>query len=356
METDGLNKIPSVYVIPMEGQMGTDVHPSIYEDIIKDVNKVNPDIVIYRLNSADVDDIFYRANDDRSEAGMVLIEEYRDLLIDLHEKIDARQVMWVEDSVGIASLFALGWPEMYMGENARLWGLELLSQAAGGWSDADVRSKMLNAWVGIGTGFLQKGEYPKELAWAMMRPEYMLSAKFKGRTVDWQNDTKGQWVVDSSDERVARFNASLAEDMALSDGTATSLDDLIFLLGYREHIPMNSGAEMHKKYVEDWRRTFDRTRDWWSDYEQKMGWATGEDAVKYMGSAKGNLEKIVRAMRTYPAIEARWQRDYGMSKMQLEIMIEQMKEQIAAMRNRGRNGRGGGGGRGGRGGGGGLGG
>lgn len=359
--TDGdtLDRIPSVYVIPMEGQMGTDVHPSIYEDIIKDVQKKKPDIIIYRLKSADVDDIFYRANDDRSEAGMVLIEEYRDLLIDLHEganSINARQVMWVEDSVGIASLFALGWPEMYMGENARLWGLELLSMAAGGWSDADVKSKMLNAWVGIGTGFLQKGEYPKELAWAMMRPEYMLSAKFKGREVEWQNDTRGQWVVDSSDKHVARFNNVSAEDMALSDGTASSLEDLVFLLGYREYEPMESGSEMHKKYVEDWRRTFDRTRQWWSDYEQKLGWANGEDAVKYLGSAKSNLEKIVRAMRTFPAVEARWERDYGMSKMQLEIMIEQMKEQIAGMRNRGRNGRGGGGRGGGRGGGGGLGG
>ena len=66
--------------------------------------------------------------------------------------------MWVEDSVGIASLFALSWPEMYMGEDARLWGLEMLSKMAGGWSDADVASKMLNAWVGIGNGFLQKGD------------------------------------------------------------------------------------------------------------------------------------------------------------------------------------------------------
>ena len=82
-----------------------------------------------------------------------------------------------------------------------------------------------------------------------------------------------------------------------------------------------------------------------------MGWANGEDAVKYLGSAKGNLEKIVRAMRSYPAVEARWEKDFGMSRMRLEIMIEQMKEQIAGMRNRGRNGRGGGGGGSGRGGG-----
>ena len=358
VDTDILDRIPSVYVIPMEGQMGTDIHPAIYDDIIADVEKANPDIVIYRLESADIDNIHYRANDDAREAGKMMPDEYSQLLNDLHEKIDARQVMWVVDSVGISSLFALGWAEMYMGENARLYGMEMLDAMTNNWSDADVRSKMKNAWVSFGNGFLQKGGYPLELGFAMIRPEYTLSAKFKGRTVEWQNDTHGQWVVDSSDKHVARFTNETAEDTALSDGTASSLEDLIFLLGYREYEPLNSGSEMHTKYVEDWRRTFDRSREWWGDYEQKMGWASGEDAVKYMGSAKGSLEKIVRAMRAYPAVEVRWKADFGMTKLQLEIMIEQLKEQIAAMRNRGRNGRGGGSGRGGggRGGGGGLGG
>ena len=347
VESDQLDRVPSIYVIPMEGQMGTDVHPSIYEDLIKDVEKVNPDIVIYRLKAADIDEIYYRANDDRREAGMVLIEEYRDLVKDLHEKIEARQVMWVEDSVGIASLFALSWPEMYMGEDARLWGLEMLSKMAGGWSDADVASKMLNAWVGIGNGFLQKGEYPLEIGWAMMRPEYTLSAKFKGREVSWANDTRGHWVVDSSDKSVARFDNTLAEEMGLSKGTASSLEDLVFLLGYREYEEIPNGVEMHEKYVEDWRRTFDRTRDWWRDYVQKRGWANGQDAVKFLGGAKNDLERIIRAMRTYPAVEARWKTDFGVTRMELEIMVEQLKEQIGGMRNRGRNGGSRGGGRGG---------
>lgn len=354
--TDGdtLNRVPSIYVIPMVGQMGTDIHGSIYEDIIKDVKKVKPDIVIFNLKSADVDDIYYRANDDRKESGMVDIEGYRDLVIDLHQEIDAKQVMWIEDSVGIASLFAMAWPDMYMSDGARLWGLELLSKAAGGWSDPEVASKMLNAWVAIGNGFLQQGEYPLEIGWAMMRPEYKLSAKFKGREVDWANDTSGHWVVDSSEKQVARFDNVLAEDMGLSDGTASSLDDLVFLLGYREYNLLDSGVTLHEKYVENWRRTYKRSIEWWLDHEQKMGWASGEDAIKYMGSAKGDLEKIVRAMRTYPAVEARWKRDRGVTKFDIEIMIERMKEQIAGQRNRGRGGRGGGGG--GRGGGGGLGG
>ena len=151
--------------------------------------------------------------------------------------------------MGLGSLLALSWPEMYMSEGARLWGLARISSMAAGWSDPDVASKMLNAWVGMGNGFLQIGGYPLEIGWAMMRPEYNLSASFKGREVTWANDTAGQWVVDSSGDNVANFNASLAEDMGLSQGTVENLDDLMFLMGYREYDEAESGKQMVEKYV-----------------------------------------------------------------------------------------------------------
>ena len=345
------NRVPVVYVVPMSGQMGTDIHPSIYDEVIKDALQVKPDVIVYQLKSADIDNNFYLAgNDDRREFGMAKIGEYRDLVRALHQKLDARQVMWVEDSVGLGSLLALSWPEMYMSEGARLWGLSRVAQMAAGWSDPDVASKMLNAWVGMGNGFLQIGGYPLEIGWAMMRPEYVLSASFKGREVTWANDTGGQWVVDSNEEGVANFNASLAEDMGLSQGTVENLDDLMFLLGYREYDEVESGKNIVEKYVEDWRRTFDRCKSWYADAQQKLGWASGDEAIRYLGAAKTDLEKILRACKQYPAVAARWQQDYGTSILQLELQIEGIKDQIGDMRRGngggGNPGRGGGGGRG----------
>jgi hypothetical protein len=349
------NRVPVVYVVPMSGQMGTDIHPAIYDEVIKDALKVQPDVIVYQLKSADIDNNFYLAgNDDRREFGMAKMGEYRELVRALHQKLDARQVMWVEDSVGLGSLLALSWPEMYMSEGARLWGLARVSMMAAGWSDPDVASKMLNAWVGMGNGFLQLGGYDLEIGWAMMRPEYTLSASFKGREVTWTNNTGGQWVVDSNDEGVANFSASLAEDMGLSQGTVANLDDLMFLLGYREYDEVESGKKMVEKYVEDWRRTFDRCKSWYADAQQKLGWASGDDAIRYLGAAKTDLEKILRACKQYPAVAARWQQDYGTSILQLELQIEGIKDQIGDMR-RGRNGGGRKGGNPGRGGGGGRG-
>jgi hypothetical protein len=331
---------PKVYVIPMNGQMGTDISKQPYEDIIEDARKVKPDIVVFSLDSADVDNNFYLKNDDSREFGVVKLDEYRDLIKMLREKIDAPQVMWVHDSVGFGSLMALSWPDMYMKSDARLWGLARVSEVAKGWSDPDVAAKMMAAWTGIGKGFLQQGGYPVELGDAMMTPTNVLSADWEGRVVKWAANTDGQWVVDSSDKSTANFSATLAEDTGLADGLADSLDDLMFLLGYREYEKLDSGEKKFEQYKEDWRRMFDRCKGWMIDAE------TSDAGVKGLGQMKNAYEKVVAAMKQFPAIEQRFRAERLPGRIQLELEIERIKEQIRGARNSGD-----GGGRGGRGGG-----
>jgi hypothetical protein len=332
---------PKVYVIPMNGQMGTDISKQPYEDIIEDARKAKPDIVVFELESADIDNNFYLKNDDAREAGVVKLDEYRDLIKMLREKLDAPQVMWVHDSVGFGSLMALSWPDMYMKSDARLWGLSRVSDVAKGWSDPDVAAKMMAAWTGIGKGFLQQGGYPVELGDAMMTPTNVLSADWEGRAVKWAANTDGQWVVDSSDKSTANFSATLAEDTGLCDGLADSLDDLMFLLGYREYEKLDSGEKRFEQYKEDWRRMFDRCKEWMIDAE------TSDEGVKGLGQIKNAYEKVVAAMKQYPAIEQRFRSERLPGRLQLEVEIERIKEQIRGARNSG----GTAGGRGGRGGG-----
>ena len=54
---------------------------------------------------------------------------------------------------------------------------------------------------------------------------------------------------------------------------------------------------MFESYTEDWRRTLENCKTWLLDYEQFMGWASGEDAVKYLGQAKSRLEKVLAAIQ-----------------------------------------------------------
>jgi hypothetical protein len=181
----------------------------------------------------------------------------------------------------------------------------------------------------------------------MLWPDTVLYASFKGREVLWSHEG-GEFVVDDDDEATVGFRSKVAEDLLISDGTVESLDDLAFLLGYREYNEVGaSGQEIVNDYIDRWHKMFDKTKEWYQDYQQHMGWATGNETIRYLGRAKSDLERIIRAMDQYEAVEARWRRDFGMSKFQLEIQVEQMKEQLQALRaGRGGNvgGRGGGGG------------
>jgi len=185
----------------------------------------------------------------------------------------------------------------------------------------------------------------------MIEPQHKLGVKFEGRNTIWSNDLAGTvWTIDGNDKGVAMFDSDSAENVMLSQGTVEDLDDLMFLLGYREFERAASGEELHERYVEDWRRAYERCDEWRKDIRDRGG-----NSVADLGAQRGLWEKILGSMRRYPAVEARLQREWGMSAFDVETQIEQIKEAIRRARQNDRNGGSRGGNRG-RNGGGGLGG
>ncbi len=340
--------LPGLYIIPMKGQLGTDIHPSIYEKVVEDIRAHQPDLLVFVMNCKDVDDLLIPLNE-ATEQGLFLHHEYR-MIVDLFRDDlgDIPQVMWIEDSVGFSSLLAMAWDRIYMTPTARLGGLRGVAKRADGWSDEDVAAKMMAAWTGIGRGFLENGGYHRYLADAMMRPEALLSASFEGREVVWSLDDAGEFLVDGDDEKTLGFRAKPAEDLLVSKGTVDNLDDLAFLLGYREYREIQGkGEEIVTKYQDQWRRVYDNTKVLWDDYLQHRGWAGGDETLKWLSKAKRDVQKIIRAMNRYEAVEIRWRTDRQTKKQELEILVETMTEEIRALTRRRRGGGyGGGGGRG----------
>ncbi|MAB29963.1 MAG: hypothetical protein CMJ53_11955, partial [Planctomycetaceae bacterium] len=194
-DNDSGEKVPVVYTIELDGQMGTDIHEDLMEKIVEDAKEVQPDVIVLKMNSADYNKNYHLMNPDRKEFGKFKLDEYVEMIRNFKNELSGiRQVIWVEDSVGVASLIAMSWCEMYMSPGARLWGLQKLHDVAQNWSDEDVREKMEAAWEGMGKGFFEmgcKGEFAKELGDAMMDPENQLSANFKGRKVIWLSNFDG---------------------------------------------------------------------------------------------------------------------------------------------------------------------
>ncbi len=339
---------PSFYIVPMKGQMGTDINTDVYEEMVDDIRAHHPDVVVIEMECRDTADMLISLIG-KEETGLADFDEYRKLINLFRDKLgDIRQVVWVKDSVGVSSIVALSWEELYMSPEGRLGGLDVLRDQTGfdSWSDDDVRGKMTAAFMSFVKGFLEYGGYSLVLAEALVQPEVKLSGSWKGRDVDWTSDVTGEYIVDQDDEKTVTFRAKDAEDLCISDGTVENLDDLALLLGIREYRVLEGNAvKIFENYTTNWRRTLDNCVEWLQDYEQFMGWASGDDELKYLGQAKGRVEKVIAAMDRYSAVETRLRMQYGVRKFDLVTVVETIKERIRGARQGGRGGGGGGGGR-----------
>jgi hypothetical protein len=335
--------VKSLYVLPMRGQMGTDIHPSVYEQVKGDIMAVKPDVLVLVLDSKDIRESMIAVGVSPLDVSLPMFDEYRALARLFRVELrDIPQVLWVKDSIGFSTPLALAWGDMYMAPGARLGGMRRVLEGGDSWNDEDVRAKMRAAGAGAAKALAEHGGYSLTLAEGMITPDYSLSASFVGRQMDWKLDETGEVVVDTDEDAAAEFTAKDAEDYLICDGIAENLDDLAFLLGLREYrLVGDSGKEMVESYLRDWHRLYENTVTWYSEFETHMGWAGGAEQLKWLGQAKADLQKIVNAMERYPAIETRWKNVHGTSKPALKIQIEQINETIRALKAGGAGGGGG---------------
>ena len=328
-------KLKSVYVVPFKGQFGTDIHPACYEEILKDLEAKRPDVIIFELESADIDRVEYMG-EDPSNAGLFSAASddtmMRKLLRDFKDKHGyAQQYMWVKDSVGYGSLLAFSWPNMYMAPNARLFGLNRVASFWTRVEDPEVRAKFREAAVAIINGFLSSGGYDLKIGEAMLRPEMLLSASYKGRNIEWRDDAKGHWVVDGRDDSTAGFSAESAEELGLSKGSADSLDELMFVLGVREFDRMpDDGEKLHKKYVDEWRKAYEQCGKLIEESNVAQEDAQSSNPKGNLNKAKSALTRVLGLMKKYPPLEVRLQTD-GITELAVETELLRLNEQIRAL-------------------------
>lgn len=330
--------LPAFYIVPMKGQMGTDVNVDVYERMIDDIRAADPDYLVIMVECRDSEDRLYSriGLEEQGLSGSTFLDMYRQVIDVFKDELrDIPQVVWIKDSLGISSVIALAWPDLYMSPDARLGGIAGAARNFGV-QDPEVHAKFREAYMGWLKGFAEFGGYDLDVLDAMVRPEFSLSATWQGREVDWALDGGGEYLVDGSDKRTVTFTAKEAEDFCLSDGMAESLDDLALYLGHREfRVKKGSAEAIYDDYVEDWRRAFDTCKRLLEEAQKFMGWATGEDTLKYLGRVKSNLEKVVSQIDRYKAVDLRLQMELGVRRFDLVTQIEILKEQIRALRSGG---------------------
>jgi hypothetical protein len=329
-----LDRPPNVYVIPMEGYMGVDIHPIVYDKILKDVKEKKPDLIVFRLASSDgrgtekyMEAVNEAQKEDKIDPRRLAsgITDYRDLAAKLRTELASfPTVMYVQDSRGVSCVYALAWPYMFMSPDARIAGLDIVA-ALGGGNDADIKAKMFSAWTGIAKGILELGGRPQELCDALVRPDRKLSADIDGRSTKWRADTLGSWyVIDSTDEVSARFSSKIAEDTGLADGVAVDMADLMYLLGYPEYTLVDSGEKIFRDTNAAWRKRYRESKKWMEDFQEPM------DDERDLAKRKQILEKMLANFKQSPQFARMWEWTRGLSEDQLKLLIEQLTEEIRA--------------------------
>jgi hypothetical protein len=369
--------VATFYIIPMSGQVGTDIRSGLYMDAIEEIKSLKPDVVILEIDSSEKGDSminYWMGNVDtdtweeedyrRKEVINNLMADEEKMVLAFHNEIpdDIRQVLWIKDATGPAALLALSWEEMYMhpdGDIGRLGEIWSMIQ----FPDPDVRSKMEKAWFGAAKGLMQFGGHSEELCQGLLHPGAILSFSCKGREPVWYNHFGGDIPIVAEQGYGAKIkretignivyglemSAEPCEDFLISDGTAANLNDLALLLDVREYRRLETDELIEiAAYKDLWRGKLDRALESIKDYSKYLGRGTIADLQK----ARRALARLMGLVRTDESVAIRIKSETGLDLVQMEIMMEQLLSRIRQM-GRGGGGGGGGGVGGGRGGGGG---
>ncbi|MDG2093668.1 MAG: hypothetical protein P8J89_00150 [Phycisphaerales bacterium] len=347
-----------VYVVPIRGQVGTDIVPRIYEEVIEDIKEQKPDIVVFELESSDernvYDDNFvdiYEGEvfDEQRERSMLMVPEMTELRVMFDDKLpgDMKQVLWVHDAVGASSALGLAWCDFYMTPDAKIGNMGAsVRRSRGAAGDSNVEAKFGQAAF---QGLVRITAYGdcdpmnptrRKLINAMAMPEMSLSVFMMGRQYMMANHKEYETVLDANDEMECRLTAEMCDDLCISDGTAESIEDLMVLLGERQFMLVEGKAgQIVADHYEGWRDAYARAIDAYQSYQKWMKRASGKNFRSSLSKAEKALKSLRSNVMRYPEVSRRMG---GLTTDRIDIMLRELEKMKRS--GKGRPGGGGGGG------------
>jgi hypothetical protein len=346
----------SILIIPMNGQMSTDISIDAYRPHFNAIRDLNPDLIIFEMFCQDFRDEFYakQRRGDRKEQNGYDPDSVKDLakLFRIELK-DIDQIMWVQDSCGGSSVLALAWPDICMSQNAKLQGTHNLAR---NWNyidrDKPTWGKMYQAWTAHVKNVAELGGRSIDFIMTFVDPDATASGTYDGRDVNWSKGLDGYLVFDGG-PTVPNINAWDAEQFAISRATVRNLNDILVSEGIREyHIVGDELTESVEQYKIEWRKALAKAIQLWEDAQLYSTWAVGEDTERYLRKQLKAFEQVLRLLKRYNAVEFRMMREHGISQdgkygtRDLRRLIKQIEERLRQLRDSDRrtpSGRGGGG-------------
>ena len=347
------DKGTSVLIIPMNGQMSTDINIDAYQPLLHKIKELNPDLIIIKMFCQDFRDEYYakQRRGDRKEKNGYDYESVKDLVRLFRIKLkDIPQVMWIQDSCGGSSVLTFGWPVIYMSNDAKLQGTHDLARNWTYLKGLDTYGKMYQAFTAHVKNVAEIGGRSHDFIMTFVDPERTVSGKYEGREVVWKEGLDGYLVFDGGPS-VPNINASDAEQFAISKATVQGLNEILISEGIREyHLVGEDLTKSIEDYKITWRKDLDKAIDLWTDSQQYATWATGEDTERYLRQQLKAIEQTLRIIKKWEAVSLRMMREFRISKdgargtQDLRDLIKQLEEKLRSLRDSEDTGRGRGGG------------
>ena len=336
-KTEARDDAAKVYHLTLEGQFGFDISNGPLTQALNDALETNPDVIVIELDTTQ--------DERRGFDGLFVAESMtptiEEIMADGH-----RVVFWVKRAMVGAAFLPLISPEIYFQSEGRMGGIGTLQDFDIG--DKRVNEKQISLRLGHAEGIAISGGYAPELVRAMGhmdtwlsvrirggKPEYMLRAPTPEEAADgWillTDDGKGpnkDTMADAVRERgndVLNLDADWAQRLLISKGTADSLEDLMFLLGYGSNFVEVEGRG--DKIMEDWSSRIEQARDNLGRLQerlQEIGSGGGRDAQKDLGERM----KTLREMRGLLSIYAEVFDPSGEQRSQIDVSIEETRQAL----------------------------
>lgn len=336
---------PRVYTFTLEGDFGRDITNTPFTKAFEQAVSASPDVIIIEMDATS------RGGFDGLFAARI---EEMTPQVERAMARGQRVVFWIDRAEGGAAFLPFVSPEIYFKSDGRLGGVGTLQDFDIG--NARVNEKQISLRLGHAEGLAITGGYAPELIRAMARQDYWLAYRVRGGQIEFlqrepgETDASEGWILLTDDGEgknkdemkdvvrgrgndVLNLDAETAVQLQVSDGTADTLDDLVFLLGYgREYAEL---GEESNDTLESWSDRIERAEDSLrrlsEDIQAAQGNAgrRGEDPRRAIGEQIRRYQQMRSILGQYEEVFD----PSGGQRSQIDIAIAELRLALQSIRN-----------------------
>lgn len=341
---------PVLYRLPLEGHlMGAPFAgvPYLFQVSRRDVLSYTPiEKALEDAKSHDPDVIIVEVSAD-SPGGFdgLFVTEGIAPLFEQAQREGHRIVFWVENAGGGAAFLPMLSREMYFKPDGELGGVGNLGDFDMG--DTTVNEKQISLRLGHAEGIAIQNGYDPVLVRAMAREENWLAFRLEGgKPVYIEHEPRPQdgpgWTVLTDDGQgdnadtsplegndVLNLGADIALTLGVSEGTASTVDDLAFMLGFRDDYDIVTGKG--RDIISDWQTRLARSVDQLQRLLDQANQRGGRNNRAALGRQLRTLEEARSILTTYAEVLD----PTGATRSRIDVQIEAVRQQIRGASDRG---------------------